>query len=106
MDAPATGPFEDPQKTLLAGKITEKLLRKRVLGGHKKQITTVASWFRSDRQGEVKDVIDRMATEPAIPLEKYGGGHRSNIRLTSFEEAMQFAEACEADTEFIQNPFK
>lgn len=81
------------------------MLRKRVLGGHKKQVTTVASWFSSHKQGRVKKLLKTMARKPGVPVEFYGGGHRSNIRLSSFETAMQFAERCGAQTEWISEPW-
>lgn len=77
------------------------MLRKRVLGGHKKQVATIANWFPSHQQGRVKEVIMQMARKPGIPLEAYGGGHRSNVRLTSFERAKEFADCRGVDTRWL-----
>jgi len=50
----------------------------------------------------IKDIIEEMARNPTVPVEKYGGGHRSNVRLTSFEEALKFAKNRDADTIWIE----
>jgi hypothetical protein len=74
-------------------KLIEKLLRKQVTGGHKKQVDTVVSWFPSSDQGDVKNAIDDMAKDPTAPIERYGGGHRENIRLSSIGDAVDYLEA-------------
>lgn len=90
------------ERARLAGKVVEKLIRNEVFGSHKKQITTVAKWFPSHQEGMVKDIIEEMARDPTLPIEKYGGGHRSNVRLTSFEEAIEFAGKRGADTMWLE----
>jgi len=76
----------------LRNKLIYKLLRNNVIGGHKKQIQTVTNWFQSSDQGKVKELIEDMATDPTAPIEKYGGGHRENIRLTGATEAVQYLD--------------
>ena len=98
-------PFKTDAKAQLAGEIAYKMLRKRVIGSHKKQIQTVAGWLSSHKQGEVKNLLEKMTKEPNIPVEAYGGGHRQNVRLSSFQDAMDFAEQCGASVEFISDPY-
>lgn len=77
------------------------MLRKRVLGSHKKQIDTIKNWFPSDEQGLVEDLIERMVTDPNSPMRAYGGGHRSNVTLTDYEAAKEFAKERGRDTEWL-----
>ncbi|PSQ36829.1 hypothetical protein BRD11_00850 [Halobacteriales archaeon SW_12_69_24] len=42
----------------------------------------MTNWFQSSDQGKLKELMEEMATDPTAPIEKYGGGHRENIRLT------------------------
>jgi hypothetical protein len=84
----------------LKNKIVEKLLRKRVVGGHKKQKDTVANWFRSSDQGKVKNLMDGMAADTKAPLEMYGGGQRENVRLTSVEDAVDYLKDNGGDVPF------
>jgi hypothetical protein len=84
----------------LRNTIVEKLLRKRVTGGKKKQKTTVAGWFRSSDQGEVKTLLDEMATDPTTPVEMYGGGHRENVRLSNVRAAVRYLDRNGGDVPF------
>lgn len=77
------------------------MLRKRVIGGKKQQIDTVVNYsLPSHEQGRGKDLIEEMLTNPRAPIEGYGGGRRSNIRLTSAEEAVEYLEANGDDPPF------
>lgn len=68
-----------------------KMLRKPVVGDHKKQIDTVKQWGQaSSDEGRCEELLREMATDPSAPVEMYGGGHRDNIRLTSVDEAKAF----------------
>jgi hypothetical protein len=96
-------PFDTEEDARLAGEIAFKMLRRRVLGGHKKQRTTVAGWFSSHKQGQVKEILDEMVTDPTVPVEAYGGGHRGNVRLTSFEKAREFADKRGAETKWLSD---
>lgn len=71
--------------------IVEDLARKRVVGGHKKQIDTVKNWCESSDQGRAEDLIREMIRNPEAPLEGYGGS-RDNVRLTSIEDAKEYIE--------------
>jgi hypothetical protein len=77
----------DPDQ--LRVKIVQKLARKKVGGGHKKQVDTVKNWFASSDQGEVEELIREMMSDPGAPLEGYGGS-RDNVRLTSIAEAKEY----------------
>ena len=60
------------------------------MAGTKSQIQTVTNWFQSSDQGKLKELMEEMATDPTAPIEKYGGGHRENIRLTGATEAVRY----------------
>lgn len=70
-------------------KIVRKLARKKVVGGHKKQVTTVKNWFATDEQGRAEELIRELARDPDAPLERYGGS-RDNVRLASIAEAKAY----------------
>lgn len=72
-------------------KIVRQLVRKQVVGGHKKQVDTVKNWFPSSDQGRVEELIRELIRDPTAPLEGYGGA-RDNVRLTSVEAAAEFIE--------------
>jgi hypothetical protein len=75
----------------VARTILRKMLRKTVTGGHKKQIDTVKRWGQAtEDEGRAAELLHAMATDPAAPVEYYGGGHRENVRLTSIETAKRF----------------
>ncbi len=70
-------------------KIVKKLARKKVVGGHKKQVDTVKNWFATSDQGRVEDLIRELISDPDAPLERYGGS-RDNVRLTSVAAAKEY----------------
>lgn len=76
--------------------IVTQLAQKKVVGSHKKQVDTVKNWFRTDRQGQVEDVIREMVRDPETPLEGYGG-RRDNVRLTSVAAAKEYLLANDGD---------
>ncbi|WP_238398217.1 hypothetical protein [Halorussus salinus] len=65
------------------------MTRKRVVGGHKKQVGTVKNWVATSDQGRAEDLIREMIRDPEAPLEGYGGS-RDNVRLTSIEDAKRY----------------
>lgn len=73
-------------------KIIRKLAANGVTGGHKKQIDTIASsWgFASHEEGRVRDRLEELATNPEVPVEKYGG--RDVVRLTDMAAAKEFIQ--------------
>jgi|GEM_PF-4922236 len=70
-------------------KVVRQLARKKVIGGHKKQIDTVKNWFATSDQGRIEELIREMIRDPNAPLEGYGGS-RDNVRLTSMDAAKQY----------------
>jgi hypothetical protein len=82
----------------LAGKIVYKLLRKRVVGRHKKQINTVVNWFATHQQGDVKELIRKMVEDPDTPLKV---GPKDTIWLSDYQDALKFAEQKGIDTEWL-----
>jgi len=77
----------------------KKMLRKRVVKSHKKQIDTVVNWVPSDQQGEAKQIIDELATDRKFPIERYGS--RDAIRITDYEDAKEWADKLGFDTEWL-----
>ena len=73
----------------LETKIVEKLVRRRVVGAHKKQVDTVKNWFASDEQGRVESLLREMIRDPEVPLQG-DGESRDNVRLTSMSAAKRF----------------
>jgi hypothetical protein len=78
----------------LRNRAVQKMLRKDVTGGHKKQIDTVVRWAAASHdRGRCRQLIEDMVSDPDAPIEAYGGGHRENIRLTSAEDAVAYLES-------------
>lgn len=71
--------------------IVRRLARKKVVGGHKKQVDTVKNWFATSDQGRVEQLLREMIRDPDAPLEGYGGS-RDNVRLTSIDAAKAYVE--------------
>lgn len=66
--------------------IVEWMVRKKVTGAKKHQIQTVVGYaLQSHEEGKGKAEIEAMVTDPSEPIQGYGGGHRSNVQLTSLE---------------------
>lgn len=85
----------------IKNQIVGKMLRKRVIGGKKQQIDTVVNYsLPSHEQGRGKELIEEMLADPGAPIEGYGGGHRSNIRLRSVEDAVQYLKENGDDVPF------
>lgn len=74
----------------LRNKVVQKLLMKKVIGDHKKQVDTVKGWFPSDEQDEVVEIIEEFARGGELPLYKYGGGSRDNIHLDGAYDAVKY----------------
>lgn len=89
------------EETEIKNRVVSKMLRKRVTGTKKQQIDTVVEYsVPSNAEGRAKDLIEEMATDPTGPIERYGGGHRTNIRLTSPSDAVEFLKANDGDVPF------
>ncbi len=63
---------------------------KRLIGSNKAEVDTVKGWFASDEQREAEEAIEQLATDPEVPLVKYGGGARDNIHLTEAYGAVEY----------------
>lgn len=86
---------------VLRNKMVRKMLRKRVVGDHKKQLQTVVGFsVASHDEGRAKELLEAMATDPETPVQKYGGGHRQNIQLTSVADAVEYLKANDGDVPF------
>lgn len=83
----------------IRNRIVEKLLRKRVVGSHKKRVDTVTNWLPSHDQGRGEQLLREMLRDPESPVEGYGGS-RDNVRLTSVEDAVEFLEEHDGDVPF------
>jgi len=85
----------------IKNQIVGKMLRKRVIGGKKQQIDTVVNYsLPTHEQGRGKELVEEMLTDAETPIEGYGGRHRSNIRLTSAEDAIQYLKDHDGDVPF------
>lgn len=80
-------------------RIVRKMLRKNVIGNHKKQVDTVVGWaVPTDARGRAKDLIDDLVQAGVV--ERYGGGHRANIRLASADSAVEYLRRNDGDVPF------
>lgn len=79
--------------------IVSTMLHKRVLGGHKKQVQSVVRMaLPSHAEGRGKQLIDDLVQDGVV--ERYGGGHRANVRLTSVDAAVAYLEVNGGDVPF------
>lgn len=86
----------------IRNRIVRKMLKKQVVGNHKKQVDTVVntSGIPTHAQGRARDLLNEMADDVGAPIERYGGGHRDNVRLTSAQDAVDYLEANDGDVPF------
>lgn len=85
----------------IRNRLVNKLLRNRVVGSHKKQVTTVVNrYLPPSEQGRGKTLLEEMVTNPTAPIEGYGGGHRENVRLSSVEAAVSYLEENDGEVPF------
>ena len=77
------------------------MLRKRVLGSHKKQVTTVVNFsLPTHERGRGETLVENMVNNPQAPVEWYGGGHRENVQLTGKDDAVDYLKAHGGDVPF------
>lgn len=75
----------------LRNDVVEWMVRKKVTGAKKHQIQTVVGYaLQSHEEGRGKELIEEMLASPSAPIQGYGGGHRSNIQLTSLGAAKEY----------------
>jgi hypothetical protein len=85
----------------LRNAVVRKLLRKNVLGTHKKQIDTVVKWVApTHSRGRCRRLIEVMLSDPDTPVERYGGGQRDNIRFASADGAVRYLQSNGGDIPF------
>lgn len=58
------------------------------------------NYLPSHEQGRGKTLIDEMLKDPSSPIEGYGGGARSNIRLVSVERAVEYLKDNDGNVPF------
>lgn len=83
-------------------KIVETLLRKRITGGKKISVDQLLNYsVRDSDAGRAKKLLnDEMIPQNEASIERYGGGHRENVRLGSVEEAVDFLKQHDGDVPF------
>jgi len=85
----------------IKNRIVRKMLRKQIVGNHKKQIDSIVNMcLPSHEQGRGKELLEAMATDPYSPVERYGGGHRQNVRIISVEDAVDYLKQNGGDVPF------
>ena len=85
----------------IKNRIVRKMLRKQIVGNHKKQIDSIVNMcLPSHEQGRGKELLEDMATDPHSPVEMCGGSHRQNVRLTSVEDAVDYLKQNGGDIPF------
>lgn len=82
-------------------RLVEKMLRKGVIGGHKRQVETIVNLaLPTHVRGRGKELLEGMVTDPTIPVEAYGGGARDNVRLTSAKDAVTYLKENDGNVPF------
>lgn len=85
----------------IRNRIVYTLVRKGVVGSHKKQIDTVVNQcLPTHDRGRGRELLEEMLADPNAPVEGYGGGHRQNVRFTGIEDAVAYLEANDGDVPF------
>ncbi|RDI69567.1 hypothetical protein DWB78_18625 [Halopelagius longus] len=76
------------------------MLRKRIVGGHNKQIDTIVNMvLPSHEQGRGRQLLEELVTDPDAPIEAYGG-QRNAVRLTSISDAVDYLKENGGDVPF------
>lgn len=76
------------------------MLRKQVVGAHNRTVDAIVDWsFASHEEGEGRELLEEMVTDPEAPVEGYGG-HRGAVRLTSVEAAVHYLKSNGGDVPF------
>jgi hypothetical protein len=79
----------------LRNAVVNYLLKNTVTGSHKQTINTVVdrAAIASHDEGQARELIDEMLSDPASPIEGYGGGGRQNIRLIDLQSGANYLKA-------------
>jgi len=70
----------DEEDRKLALKIVNKMLRKTVVGSHKKQVDTVKGWVATHNEKRAEEIIRELMKDPDAPIEAYGGS-RGGVQI-------------------------
>lgn len=83
-------------------KIVETLVRKRITGGKKITVDQLLNYsVRDSNAGRAKKLLnDEMIPKNEASIERYGGGHRENVRLGSIDEAVDFLKEHDGEVPF------
>ena len=83
-------------------KVVETLLRKRITGGKKISIDSLLNYaVRDSDAGRARRLLeDEMIPRGEASIERYGGGHRENVRLGSVDDAVEFLERHDGEVPF------
>lgn len=85
----------------IRNRLIRKMLRKNVVGSHKKQIDTIVGFsLPTDERGRGRTVLQEMVTDPKAPVEAYGAVIAKNVRLTSLDAAVEYLERNDGDVPF------
>lgn len=74
--------------------VVEKMVKKGVSGRKHHQPQTIAGWFASHEQGEVKQLLDDAVSDRDVPIRRKG---RGTVQLTSMSDARQYLEDHDRD---------
>lgn len=85
----------------IRNKMVFRMLRDSVTGNHKVSVDTlVNNALPSHAQERGKQLIAEMVSDPDTPVERYGGGHRENVRLTDLQAAADYLSDNGGDVPF------
>lgn len=84
----------------IRNRMVRKMLRKQVVGKHNRTVDAVVDWsLASHEEGQGRQLLEEMATDPNAPIEAYGG-HRNAVRLTSVKAAVDYLKEHGGDVPF------
>jgi len=83
-------------------KIVETLLHKRITGGKKITVDQLLNYsVRDSDAGRARKLLnDEMIPQNEASIERYGGGHRDNVRLGDVDEAVEFLKDNDGEVPF------
>lgn len=83
----------------IKNEIVYTMIRKRVTGGHKKQVATLVDMaLPSHLEGRGAELVDDLVRSGL--LERYGGGHRANVRLRSIDAGVTYLKRNDGEVPF------
>lgn len=95
-DSAARIPVDDRE---IESEIVYTMVRKRIPGGHRKQVATLAGMaLPSHPEGRGKALVDDLVQAGVV--ERYGGGHQANVRLSSLDAGVQYLKQHDGEVPF------